>query len=333
MRRIASFTVLPVSILLIILLNACADKDYTLPVAGFGAAVKSADASYNEYSDVLNKAALEHNVATAMKNPGSVRIASGDCSKEGDSKRCRLVFRTPGQPDMPLVPDPVDSNINPLMSKIVAYAGNLESIAKANVDKEVKAALDAAKANTISLADHADTLNNIPHDSKESLKAKATAFADPVSSAVAWAAGKYVDHLKLEALRNATARTEEIFEGVTNLLGTIVIEGLDERRDKLVRDLQSAQKEFHAPPSTAAELDALRTASSALDAVLIADPKELFSALRESHRALAQALAQPEPSFGDLWTRLRNVAEEAEKLATIADGFEKAAQTVGAPKT
>jgi hypothetical protein len=313
-----------VSLFFLLFLCGCAAADFKKPISGFSEATKLAAASFEEYAKITDGEKQEQRVEKIIASAATLdRASTDDCTPNG--KRCRVTAVIDGK-SQPIGSEPFAPLFRRLMAGVVTYSGNLEAIANANTAGDIKTAVDATKTQVVGLAKAIDSYNAQNNPRSPKLEPRITSFASPVADAILFGLSKFLEQLKLAALRNATSNMDIIFPSITQYFKTFSAEGLALKQIKLRNAYREANEAFAVPNLTPKRLANLQTAANAYDVALSTEPAKIFDDLRKAHRALTLALNEPEPSFEQLWPLLQNVADEASKVAVLVNVFEKAAK-------
>jgi hypothetical protein len=301
---------------------ACLQSDFKTPIEGFKKATEGASVAFNDYANALDNYQYEQNISDLVAKRAKLVVPPEDCDPESKTakKQCRLFVSTPSGPQ------PVKSSIAPharrIMTGLVLYAGHLEAITKAETAAQIKSAVDGAKANVTELAKAVDALN-AQLGRKTALEPQLASIAGPIANILTFALTKYAEHIKLDALRDATARMDVAFPDIVELFATIAERNNRTRRSHAFAVFQRARAEFGANPSKQSLQD-LQEAAAALDVTLAAKPAEVFYKLSKLHNELTNALNSPEPNFETVFAIVQQILNEASQLAADAKALEAA---------
>lgn len=297
------------ALLFALVLAACGTtREYQAPVKSFAVATGAAQQSLDQYLTAFSSQIKEVQIKAAVERPVRAQVERGDCLV--DSERCRVMFRmSRDDPPTSLSSDESFENISALLTEVKNYADGLNSIATSDSDEQAEAALASTKGNLENLA------KLVAGEG-----AGAADFAEPVAAAAAWAASEYIDQVRLDALREATAeadplvgRANVLFEGVSRRVS-------EAARADLANEVTAREVVWRGEGGQAA-LTNLLTAATAYDAVLQTPPEAVFHELRQSHAALTQALNSREISLASVYARMDSLKAEAEKLKKVVTAF------------
>jgi hypothetical protein len=296
-----------------LLLAACGTADYQTPVKSFADATAAAQKSLDGYVDAVVAQAKQERAAEAVAHSDKVKVQAGDCLVQG-STRCRVIYQSEDDPEpVPVSPESPVSSITALMRSINAYAGGLQAIATSDSAEKAKA----------SLASTGGSLQNLAQliGSKQDLGA----FAEPTAQAAGWVVGAYIDHVRLDALREATGKGDKliaesvpIFEATAKVIS-------DAAKIPLANAVTDARSAFKDTPSES-NLNRLMTAAAAYDAVLTAKPETVFHSLAEAHHELTEALHSDKLDLKTVFARMDALKAQAEELKDIVTAFIKASK-------
>ena len=146
-------------------------------------------------------------------------------------------------------------------------------------------------------------------------------FATPVGTAVNWVVGQYVEHVKQEGLREATASARQVVRDAAALFSTTADFVSDVPRSKLAEDVSNAVDQFREA-SNPSNLAALSASAAKYDELLMSAPPQLFERLSAAHDALADSLQGGDVTLADAIARIDVFAREAQKLAKILKGLQ-----------
>lgn len=302
-------------------LSACSATDFKAPIDGFSKATKAAAASFTEYQKVVDAVSEERKIsAGAINTFRNVRERSGDC--RDTSHHCRLEVNMAGH-WRPLSAEPTAPNIQKIMNGLVSYSMTLEAIAGANTAGEVKTAVDAANGSITNLANAANALNTqLGH--RNVITPQLTAFTTPASEVIAFGLGKYLEHVKLKALKDATSGMDSIFPEIVPLFGAVGSSAVGLKLSELEDAYVSAKYASRSAPNSRPKLAAWEKAAEAYNAALSIKPTKVFDDLQKTHAALSASLKSPNISFELVWKYLQNVADDAATLSAAAKAFDAA---------
>jgi hypothetical protein len=303
-----------------LVLGACGASGSGLdrPVDAFAAAARSNTQTVDAAADRLATAEFTVRKLTALAERHQVRPADGSCGLT--SEACTLVVRTdPGDAGTPLLQGNDDlKNVQRLARALQGYAVALDRIADADTRGQVETATGRVAD---ALADLGETGARVAQalGLDPSPAQPALSLARPLGSAVAYVGGAYVERLKLQALRRATAAAEGELSApdqgplaeATRIFAEALEKVAEARRAPFANAVTDAQAAYETDPSPES-LDRLIVAAQAYDALLRQDPGAVPRALRAAHLELARALQGPElDDLADYYDAIDRLREEA----------------------
>jgi hypothetical protein len=294
----------------------CSTADFKQPVSAFSDATKVAAASFDDYANSIDQIALEQNISDVVA--GNAKLKIPDCKRQ--SKQCRL-FMTINNGTKP-IKAALLPNIRKIMVGLVTYASDLDAIATSDTAGEIKNASDAAQANLVSLAKGIDSLNT-QLGKKTTVETEVSAFGAPIGDILTLTLTKYAEEVKLEALREATARMDSVFPDITKAFVQVALSDNDIKTTRLFDKFVKARADYDDSP-TNETLEALQTAADAYNVALTAKPGEVFTKLSDAHAALTMALRAPKIDFATVFALIQQVSGAATKLAADAKALDKA---------
>jgi outer membrane murein-binding lipoprotein Lpp len=307
------------------LVAGCASTDLSSPVSGFDSAAQAAASSFSAYMDIEDAWVAQQQV-TQLGTPNStlqIVAQPNTCGKSSSS--CRLEVVLPGGQHVPYGGVDSTKELRALMTEIVTYGDTLDLIAKAGTDASISEAADKAKAGTGSLASAVDTLaKKLGHASD--LAASVATYGSPAEGTFDFLASLYVNEVRLQALRSATARAHVPFsQGISYLK-----EAAEAARGLSVAQAHSAYgracNTLDTPQDRIPErLSACVKAAAQLNVALAAKPDTLLDALKKSHDALIADLNKEATDFSAMWAEVQNMVSEAKKVKDIVDQYKTAA--------
>lgn len=295
-------------------LGACSTTSLTDPIQKFATASGNAEDALKAYDRALVSVLTERARAAALADRATLDFAKDECTTglaPGAVKRCHVTVRVDGR-EVPLVPDAAIPQHLALAQQLSAYAANLAAIAAAGDKAGVEASVKAAGA---SLANIARTVK-APAD---------IAIAGPAADAAAWLAGQYVDHLKFDALRKATAAGEPLVQKAQVFLADIAEQQRAAQAGRLSRRVTEARRSFERSGSPA-DLDALQAAAAELDTALRLPQDGIFAEFAAAHTALYRALNEGPRDLSAFIARVEELHARAAELVRIAMAIEKASR-------
>lgn len=297
------------------LLGGCSATQYGKPVADFAKATADARDGLEGYSSTVIQGQKDLNLGKAVAQPVGVRPHPGDCGP--NSPRCRIVLltRRDDPAPLPLSPESPIPNIIKLMSAIAAYAGGLEKIVNSDAAGQVEANVIATGASVARIAEL------VPGAGPVSF----AAYAQPVSALAGWVLGQYVESVKLDALKYAVSRADPVIGASYDALAAVAAQATNEMRTRMAETISSRRDTFR-DARTRENLESVVTAAEAYDALLRSNaaPDAVFKDLVKAHADLNKALHGQNVSLASLIEQIGHFQAQAEKLAQVIAGFQKA---------
>ena len=293
-----------------LLMAACSTADYSRPVSDFAAATSASKAALADLNAQVTQAYRGVLDTSIIRGDVLLQQKSGDC--QVGSTRCRLVLVDKDRNEVePYTPQPPLANMALVMSEIDSYAGNLKALLEADTTQQVKAQVNAALGSIEHLA---TTVASI--DAAGGPAPQIPSFATPVGEAVNWVVGQYVEHVKLEGLRQATAAAQPVVRQAADLFTAAATFASDVPKIELANNVSSAQEAIRSDRSQGSITSYADTAAK-YDALLTSSAPDLFQRMGDAHDALAQSLQDKELTLATAYARIQAFAAEAEKLAKI----------------
>jgi hypothetical protein len=294
---------------------ACTTSQFKPAVASFDEATQEAKEALDDQSKTLRESLEASADVWALASPGrNVEIVPGDCVDT--APRCRLVVGTPSGQQAPFTPSA--GYVTSLMQAVADYASALEAVAAAGDPGALNKATDSLKTSILNFAGTATNAAKLAGVDASSLNAKATAAAAPLTEIAKVALRRYVDRRKVAAIRAAVLGMEPILDDVIPIFERTAELARRLRISAAEAEFQNVRRQYLRGPVTAKLLRDMRSAAIAYDGVLQTDPTDIFTKLREAHRALARGLKGRTMSFADLWPALEELSAEAAKVAVAA---------------
>ncbi len=291
-----------------VLLSACSTADYAQPVNTFADASRTAEDALGALNDSVTEGYANYVRSLASNGDGLVEITDGDCLVA--SERCRLtVFVRADGSEKQLAPDAALANMLVVMAGIRAYADNLTRIVTADTAA-------AASANVNATIGSVQNLATIIAAQLGEPGAAVPDVAAPVGAAANWLLGQYVESVKLDGLRHATATAQPVVAEAADLFEQAGDVSAVLPKALLAADVQR-QLDVYRQTSSEANLDRLIATADAYDAFLVAKPSQVFARLREAHDALADSLNNEDLSLAAAMAKIEVFAAEAGAFAKI----------------
>jgi hypothetical protein len=292
------------------LMAACSTADYSKPVNDFAAATSASKAALADLNTQVTRAYRGVLDASILKGDVLLTQKAGDC--QVGSTRCRLVLVDKDRKEVePYPPEPPLVNMALVMAEIDSYAANLKALLEADTAKQAAAQVNAALGSIQHLATTVATL-----DASGGPPPNVPQFATPAGEAVNWVVGQYVEHLKLDGLRHATAAAQPVIRQAADLFRQASTFASDVPKIELANDVSAAQDSVRANTSQGA-ITSYAEHAAKYDALLTSSAPDLFQRMGDAHDALAQSLQDKELTLANAYARIQAFAAEAEKLAKI----------------
>jgi hypothetical protein len=292
-----------------VLLAACGTGDYQKPVQTFAEATAAAQKSLDGYVAAVVSQAKEQRAAEAVEHSGKVEVQPDDCMLRG-SARCRIVYQLDNDPaPVPISPESPVSTITALMGSIGTYADGLQAIATSDSAEKAKTSLAATSGSLQNLAKLV-----------ESKGSNLEAFAEPAASAAGWIVGAYIDHVRLNALRDATARADPLIGRAVPVFESTAKVIADAAKAPFANAVTDRRTAFKDNPSDS-NLNGLLTAAADYDAVLTAKPDKVFQSLADAHHELTEALKSDDLNLTAVFAKMETLKSQAEELQKIVTAF------------
>lgn len=304
-----------------IMLAACSTADYAQPVNTFAEASGEAENALVALNDSVTEGYANYVRSLASNGDGLVEIADGDCLVA--SERCRLtVFVRADGSEKQLAPDAALANMLAVMTGIRAYADNLTRIVTADTAKAASANVNATIGSVQNLAAIVAAQLGEPGIALPDIAA-------PASAAANWLLGQYVESVKLDGLRHATATAQPVVAEAAGLFEQAGDVAAVVPKTLLVADVQR-RLDVYRQTGSEADLDRLIAAADAYDSFLVAKPRQVFASLREAHDALAESLNNEDLTLAQAMAKIEVFAAEAGAFAKIMKDLSSALATTPA---
>jgi hypothetical protein len=295
-------------------LAGCSSADYAAPIKTFADATAAADKALTD----LNATATDRYTAFLAERARTdlhIRVDQ-DCKSQtvpGQVARCRIVLKDAAEPgkDEFYPPEPLLGKSVALMGDITAYAQNLAALVAD--DSAAKAATDV-NATLGSIEKLANTLAEADGKPKGSVPS----FATPVGAAVNWAVGEYAERVKLAGLRQATAAADPVIQRAGGVFAKEAIFGSLPQRNELAAAFSQKFDAFRLNRADQSKLDEAAAAAQRYDQLLLAQPDSTFTAMRQAHAALTDALNKSDISWSEAFAKVQEFAAKAQQLVKIA---------------
>ena len=305
-----------------ILLASCATTNYEQPILDLQTAIDSSITTINAL-DAKATATQNARWRTQIAD-GRLLLTEGDNDCRIDADACRLFVESSNPysrkqyPGVSLTP-----NSKASLSALRLYVGRLHSIVSADTVGEVRTATNAALGG-VQQIDEA-----VAKATGRQVTSEIAAFEEPLTAAVSWLVGRYVDSVKRRALASAMRQAQPAVDrlaGSHQAFGSAfaALETVEPRDGFL-----SAQKAFDnaadAGTLTLTVIDDYVAAANSYNTVLNASALAPLSAFAEAHGQLAHQLNDKrDVSMSDAYAAINRLLAEAKTLKSIVDAFDKA---------
>jgi len=315
------------AIMAILLLAACSTtSDHTDVLTSFADSTAKASLSLEAYdtaaagymTSFMKRRALE---AAEAGNADLIGPVLDDCiARRSDSDvtpRCRVGLMADSEDlkGVPIVYTTIIPNYIAVANEIAAYATALNNLAKADSRPQVAVALDKIAATATGIAAAAYPMGGGP---------AVAAIANPTASALSWSYGKYQEQTKIDALRKATQAVDPLIQDVAAKFSDVGLFVEDVHEGELQKAVVLARLEW-LKNGDERHLDDYLSKADALDKQLAAGPAKVFADMGKAHRKLTDSLQHNITSFADAQVAIDRLADDAEAVFKIAQGFKKAA--------
>ena len=313
----------PASMCLIVglVLAACASEPYKEPVATFAQAVtKSTEALAaldthlaTAHTDVQRARVLSLRFRVQLKNCGHQTESSEDCLlllQETDKQGNDIGDPLSLQPEAPL------TEIRPLLGGIKSYADNLSAILNADTSEKVRNSVTKALGSVENIAQNEKVQEKVSDQ-----KAPTKDFSTPVAKVINWMVGKYVESIKIDAIRHATREADPIVHAATRVMIEAERQGEIVMDTMLVNTLRVRNDIWVVTPNED-NLNNLIAAVEALQRFRGRTRHSLFESLARAHRSLTKRVANSgELSWTTTMANVEQFKSEANTLLQIIDEF------------
>ena len=290
------------------LVAACSSASYEAPVAKFAAATDAAEASLAKLNADIGKAYWDVQKARLGRGDLLLIEQDGDCNI--GSARCRLVIEDRQGQRIPYTDRGPLENALEVMAAISAYADGLAAIIAADTAQAVEGHVNTTLGNVQKLAATVAAAGGSPAGTGPD-------FAAPAAQLVNWVVGRYVEKVKLGALRRATAEAAPVIREAAELFGRASFFAVSGTRSELTARVRT-EIDALGPTPAPAIIERAAAAARTYDVFLQSDPAAAFKAMAKAHTALADNLADRNVSFASMAAEIERFVTEAEKLVQAA---------------
>lgn len=292
-------------------LVACSATDYSKPVNDFAAATGNAEkalAGLNVEVTEAYRGVLDDRI---LNDRALLRAAGPEC--QTTSARCRLTVTSEAGSEF-YPPEPPLQQMTLLMSQIGTYAGNLKALIEADSADQAAGHVNAALGSVENLAETVAEASAAPGTAPA---AALPDFATPTGAAVNWAVGHYVETVKYKGLQRATEAAKPVVRAAADLFAQTATIIADVPRATLAEEVSLANDVYQNDRRNKAALTKLVQIAAKYDALLTANPPQVFQRLGDAHDALADALQGGEVTLSAAIGKIEAFAAEAQNLAKI----------------
>jgi hypothetical protein len=311
--------------------SGCA-RDYGDAVVAFYDATRANEAAVIANQSVLRDILIDTEREAFLQREAS--LTSQGC--ESGSAECTVLFTfKSGQPSIPaltLTPaqlEPPMENIVALAGDLKAYAGSLKAIAEADAITQIEAAVDATTGKLKKLVDTTvDVAKQLNKSSATIATAADVDWSAPVSEAVKWAFGQYVQAAKTDALQAATKAAKAPVADSVAIYKEADQVARDSQKANLAQDVTETRAALSAPGGrTAANYDKYMRAVSMYQGFASQRPGSIADKLGAAHGKLAEALDGKPKSLSDAWRLIEQALSEAQSLQKVVVAFQEMQKT------
>ena len=313
----------PISLCIIacVALAACASEPYREPIAAFAQAVNKSGDALATLDSQLTGAHAAVQRSRALSGRYFLKLDKCDHNTENYGKCVLLLQKTTddgssiGEPSK-MQPDAKLSQVRALFGDIASYASSLSAVSNANTDHEIENAVTKALASVEKLAKDESVREKL-----DKQDASVRDFATPIATIINWVVGRYVETVKINAMREATRAADPIVRAATLVL--IDIEGQGKRvlYTKLVDNLSARMDAWREEPNEA-NLDKLLAAVEAVQRFSIETRSSLFVALGRAHKGLADRFADSaKAGWVTTMAEVEQFNNEAQALLGVIDSL------------
>ena len=314
----------------------CTVADYKEPIGELHTVVAAAIDSVNAFDVKLTEARNECWRAEISRNDSDYFLSTpkGECGHEASACSQRVKRK-----DRPTLKDKKSScgdepHIFPVttvmpkskagLQALRAYVGKLKQIAEADTAAEVTTATTAALAN-------AQKLEGAIADARGAKSAGVVAaYTPPITAAIRWLVGQYVDHVRINALARATEeahpviakRSARLFQGVAQSVTlhdrTQATKAFDEAREQF-------EEAENGGKLTAADIDAYVAAVRSYDTQLKVRHHSPVAAFQAAHDKLRKHLNRDDGvTLADAMSAITDLRDRVNEFKSILDGVTEA---------
>ena len=304
---------------LLLALSACSTAEYAAPIQTFKASADAAAQSFANMNETLAATTLDYAVQSAAGDPQHNQLLrqEEDCGAFNpvEEVRCRAFFRlqSTAGPSVDLqrnhYTDPL-GGILAVLNATQAYAGNLAAVQSADTISQVNDSIDSIQANLIQL-------------SKAANVGQASDLPEAAGQAIKWAFGQYIESVKYNALKAATAAARKPLSDAREAVREMEVSAkiiLTASTEKAARD-----SILNMNPNSAASIRATLAAQNAYDDLLTAPLSSMFDNLVDAHDGLADGFGDGSHlSVRQALAKMDDVLKQAATLEKIARDLQAA---------
>jgi hypothetical protein len=308
---------LAISICLAGSLSACINLQiYTKAVDGFATATKQAELALSSYNK-FDATQTDRLTDIALARVGTVELKN--CSVGDDG--CSIRVKDKDSKLKPLLPTDNIPNTMVAIKEFSAYAESLKGVLLAEDEEEI-----AKKLNKVT-----NTVNGISTLLGGGVVAPFSLVANRL---IAFGYDEYLATVKLDALRDATAKVEEKIGDESKFFQAVARFSVELEISDAYRKLDADRDAFYGSPNTAARVKLFNNLKKSADdlanlqklrSALRDDKTSVFSEMRKSHKTLHDALRlRDQGSISAALKQANLFLEKAKKTAGLVEEIKEA---------
>lgn len=298
--------------ILVLLLGGCSTaSDHEAVITALASATQEAATALSNYdhaaAERVTQLTRDDAVEMVPKNEAWVNYPKDNCLSSSTDCELRLYTENDQETGRPLTVKTLIPRHVAAANEIVAYTKALQEVAAADSTKEVSGALQQVSVTIGSLA------NIVQPGSGPAVRA----VTGPSANALAWVYGKYQEHLKISALREATAAMAPVMRDAATEFSRVESISQGAGINRRVAEFQGQLKDYEASKSEP-DLTSLLSLQENLKDALTAAPGTVFKDIGEAHENLVHALSDKPESLADVRAALDRILKDAKDLQKIA---------------
>jgi len=312
------------TLLVLLAVSACSTSDYAAPIAKFKTSADAATKAYTDMNALLAETTLDFAIASIVNDktlPKTNTIQRiDDCgtftgiepTSLEEAERCRTEFSlTSQEASISLQREDYTSPLGNLIGVLEAtqeYATNLAAVQQANTTEQVNSSIDSIQASIAKLSQAAAAAEGKPPTLPPDLPQAA-------GQAVKWAFGQYIESVKFNALKEATAAARDPLARAQVAVKRIA----EVTKSIMANELQIAAQVADDTVDTNSDtsIRAMLRAHEAYDDFMTAPLSSMFDNLVIAHQALADGLEE------DSHISIRRALEKMDEIEAQAKMLEK----------